>query len=295
MSKIVFYLTFLAKEQFFMNLFLINPFIRLATKSIILSGHNIARRIIYDYELIYLEKGEFTLVYADKPYHCKTGDIIFIRPEIPHAFILDRGEISQPHIHFDITHRPQSENIPISFKDLPTMTVDEKNWIHKDYFSSYAPTPIISVNDKDKFLELFYKIISKDTHPILKKALMIEVLSSVISANYQDLLESNSSHNVAHQIRDYLDAGNGLEMSLSDFSKCFFHSKFYLDKKFKECFGSGIIEYRNKKRLDTSNELLRTLSVTEVADRLGYQSIYAFSRAYKNHFGISPRKAKLNK
>jgi len=278
-----------------MNLFLVNPYIRLATPSVILSGHNIARRIIYDYELIYLERGAFTFTYADKQYTCKSGDVIFIRPGIPHSFILDKGEISQPHVHFDITHRPQSENIPISFKDFSTMNDDEKSLIHKDYFCDYPPTPIISVKDKDAFLEIFYKIVSKDTPPVLKKALMIEALSSIIEDNFPSLLEDQAPSNVVYQIKDYLDAGNGLEMSLSDFSKCFFHSKFYLDKKFKECFGSGIIEYRNKKRLDTSNELLRTLSVTDVADRLGYQSIYAFSRAYKNHFGISPRKAKLNK
>ena len=39
-----------------MNLSLINPYIRLAMESRISSGHNIARRVIYDYELIYLEE-----------------------------------------------------------------------------------------------------------------------------------------------------------------------------------------------------------------------------------------------
>ena len=99
-----------------MNLSLINPYIRLAMKSRIPSGHHIARRIIYDYELIYLEEGCFTFIYNGEAYHCKAGDIIFICPGIAHSFRLDQGEISQPHIHFDITHRPQSEFIPISFK-----------------------------------------------------------------------------------------------------------------------------------------------------------------------------------
>ena len=99
-----------------MNLSEINPYVRLAIPSVITSGHDIARRVIYDYELIYLEKGEFTFIYDGVSYDCQAGDLIFIRPGIPHSFKIDRGDISQPHIHFDITHRLNSEEIPVSFK-----------------------------------------------------------------------------------------------------------------------------------------------------------------------------------
>lgn len=72
-----------------MNLSLINPYIRLAMESRIPSGHNIAQRVIYDYELIYLEEGNFTFVYNGEAYYCKTGDIFFICPGIAHSFYLD--------------------------------------------------------------------------------------------------------------------------------------------------------------------------------------------------------------
>ena len=76
-------------------------------RSVIPSGDNIMRRVIYDYELICLERGEFTLIYDGIPYHCQAGDVIFIRPGIAHSFQFDFGEVSQPHIHFDLTYRPQ--------------------------------------------------------------------------------------------------------------------------------------------------------------------------------------------
>ena len=40
-----------------MNLSLINPHIRLAIESRISAGHNIAKRVIYDYELVYFNSG----------------------------------------------------------------------------------------------------------------------------------------------------------------------------------------------------------------------------------------------
>ena len=52
----------------------------------------------------------------------------------------------------------------------------------------------------------------------------------------------------------------------------------------------GIIAYRNQKRLEYAKELLRDNSVGEVAEQLGYKSIFSFSRAFKLHFGTAPTK-----
>ena len=138
-----------------MNLSLINPYIRLARESRIPKGHTVAKRVIYDYELIYIEEGSFTFIYGDKSFFCNAGDLLFIRPGIPHSFIFDLEAISQPHIHFDITHRPQSEIIPISFKDLDKMSEEERGWIHEDFFPSFHQSPLIHIQNKSDFLENF--------------------------------------------------------------------------------------------------------------------------------------------
>ena len=273
-----------------MNLSLINPYIRLAMESRISAGHNIARRVIYDYELIYLEKGIFNFVYDDITYLCKAGDIIFIRPGIPHSFIIDLGEISQPHIHFDITHRPQSEIIPISFKDLDKMSNEEREWIHEDYFSSFNQAPLINIQNKSDFLENFYHIVSGNSDALTKKSLIIKLIAAIINENFSELIQDNNHVNVVKQIKDYIDAGNGMGMTLDDFAKTFFYDKFYLERKFKESFGVNLIEYRNKKRMELAKHLLKLHSVSEVSEWVGYQSIYAFSRAYKSFFGYAPSK-----
>jgi len=273
-----------------MHLSLINPYIRVAMKSKILSGHNMIQRVIYDYELIYLESGAFTFVYNDISHQCTAGDIIFIHPGIAHSFQFNQGEISQPHIHFDITYRSQSEIIPISFKDFDQMSKTERDWIHKDYFHQYSSTPFLTIKNKPDFLKYFYLIIEKKDDPLLKKALMIQLLSMIIKDNYPYTLDDPVHFHTVYQIKDYIDAGNGLGMSLDDFAKTFFHSKFHLERKFKEAFGVNLIEYRNEKRMALANCFLKTHSVSKVAELLDYQSIYAFSRAYKQYYGYSPSK-----
>lgn len=278
-----------------MHLSLINPYIRVAMESKISEGHNISRRVIYDYEIIYLESGSFTLIYDDVSYRCKKGDIILIRPGISHSFQIDSGDILQPHIHFDITHRANSEIIPVSFKDLNRMTELEREWIHRDYFSAYPKIPIIFINEKDEFLKYFYQIVTHTDDALIKKAIMLRLISMVIRDNFPKKIENSAEHSIAQRIKDYIDAGNGLTMALDKFSDMFCYNKFYLEKKFKEAFGIGIVEYRNGKRMKLADELLKTKNVTDVAYELGYQSIYSFSRAYKLYYGVSPSKRILTR
>ena len=274
-----------------MNLSLINPYIRLAIESKIPAGNNIAQRVIYDYELICLEKGSFSLIYDGSVYKCRAGDIIFIRPGISHSFVLDDGDISQPHIHFDITHRPQSSKIPISFKDISQMTERDREQIHKDYFLSYAPSPLINIKNREEFYETFYGIVSGEHEELMKKSLMIKLIAAIIRDNYPELLQGEEQARVVSQVKDYIDAGNGMGMTLDDFAKTFFYDKFYLERKFKEAYGQSLIEYRNKRRMELSRDLLKVYSVSRVAELSGYRSIYSFSRAYKSFFGHSPSKS----
>ena len=277
-----------------MNLSYINPYIRVAMQSVLSDGHHIARRVIYDYELIYLERGEFTLLYNDVPYHCSEGDWILIRPGVPHSFRLESGEISQPHIHFDLIYRVESHKIPVSFKDRPYMTEEEKGWIHKDYFPSSPDAPFVKIRNKRDFLDLFYSVIS-ERRLLLQKSLMLRLLSELFDSsgeNFSETAEEKERFSVADEIRDYMDAGNGLKMNLDDFAKSFYHSKFYLEKKFKETCGCGLIEYRNIKRMEYADQLLAEHSVSRVAEELGYPSIYSFSRAYKRQYGYPPTRRK---
>lgn len=272
-----------------MHLSLINPYIRLATPSVIPSGHDIMRRVIYDYELIYLECGKFSFIYDDISYRCTKGDIIFICPGIAHSFKLDSGEISQPHIHFDITHHPLSDKIPISFKNIDAMTDTEKSQITMNYFASYKNLPFPKIQDKEKFLNIFYRIISSKTDTLEKKVDMMQIISILIRDNFPDILEKQIHSDAVHRLKDYIDAGNGFGMQLEEFADFFFASKFYLEKRFKEAFGISIIKYRNQKRMELAPCLLKNNSVARVAQMLGYQSMYSFSRAYKQHYGYSPR------
>ena len=270
---------------------IINPYIRVAMQSILRKGSKIARRIIFDYELIYIANGEFILNYNETDYRCTEGQFILLRPGISHSFNVSDTDLSQPHIHFDITHISDSSQVPVCFKDLNELGVEERKLIREDIFRKYPQKPFVIFSDHQAALEVFYTIVN---HPnpssLTQKGLLIRLIDMLIEDNFPEIFVDNteSIYSVEEQVKDYLDANQGLTSNLDDIAKHFNYSKCHLEHRFKDRYGISLIAYRNNKRMQLAKIMLQSRSVSDVSNKLGFSSIYVFSRAFKNHFGISP-------
>ena len=278
-----------------MDASLINPYIRLTMESYLDERMHIRPRVIYDYELIYVESGAFALEYGEGRYECKEGDLVLLCPGVRHSFTIAKGGVSQPHIHFDLIWRPDGAEIPISFKDRSEMTPEEHSWIQKNFLLGHLSSPILTVKERDAVLPLFYRIVRSHTQksPLLVKGMLVELLGVILADNCPTLFDGQGGPSIVRQIRDYVDAGYGFFMNLDDFGRRFAYSKFHLEKRFREEYGSGLIEYRNEKRMQYALKLLESTSVTETAETLGFGSIYSFSRAFKSRYGYAPSKIKI--
>lgn len=272
-----------------MNLFEINPYIRLATFSKLPPFHKIGPRIILDYELLFVKEGDMQLLYNDKTFEIKKGDIVFIRPGIHHKFLCGNKGLNQPHIHFDLFYTSKSEQRKICFKNFQNLTDSEKSLLQKDDFNSFPKNPILKIENKDEFLKLFFAVL-ESKNLLEQKSLFLKILDIIITDNFPEILKFNSrSLDICQNIKHLIDQGQCYKMDLSQIANQFGHDKYYLEKKFKNSFGIGIIAYRNQRRMEYAKKLLEFKSVTEVAEEIGFDSIYAFSRAFKNYYGVSPK------
>jgi AraC-like DNA-binding protein len=67
-------------------------------------------------------------------------------------------------------------------------------------------------------------------------------------------------------------------------------SERYLATKFKQYMGTPVQEYEIRSRVERAEFLLHYcgMTVSEVADALGYKDVYFFSKQFKKHYGKSP-------
>ena len=64
----------------------------------------------------------------------------------------------------------------------------------------------------------------------------------------------------------------------------------YLSNLYKKVTSDTLANYFRSRRLETARLLLaeHTMSVTEIARLLNYSSVYIFSRAFKEKYGVPP-------
>lgn len=270
----------------------LNPYIRVAMRSVIGPGGYIPQRIIFDYELIYVEKGLLLFTYNGISYRCDAGTFLLIRPGIPHSFYCPEDAVSQPHIHFDLAYQQNSSQTPVSFKDEPMMTDAERSLIREDVFFRYPKIPFVTFSDGNTALPLFFRVIDSFSsgRDFTAKAGFMELLDLLLTDNFPNFFSADLSSraDVMQQVKDYIDSSCGIRITLDALEKQFCYSKFYLERRFKEQYGMSLISYSNNKKLELACVLLRDQTVTDVAEYLGFSSIYSFSRAFKNKYGLSP-------
>lgn len=100
---------------------------------------------------------------------------------------------------------------------------------------------------------------------------------------------------LTESIITYLKENLGQEVHLEDISRQFSYSLSSIKRIFKEETGMGMIGYLNRLRLEEAKALLRdtTLSIGEIAMRVGYANTYYFSNAFKKKWGESPSKFRI--
>ncbi len=68
-----------------------------------------------------------------------------------------------------------------------------------------------------------------------------------------------------------------------------------LNNLFNECYGMSCSKYITKIKMDKSLELLKLdNSLENIRKKLGYANAFSFSAAFKDYFGVAPKKYKLD-
>ncbi len=95
---------------------------------------------------------------------------------------------------------------------------------------------------------------------------------------------------LCYRMMYYIDTHLYTMQSLAEIADAMNYNYSYLSALFRQHSSTTLLEYYRNRRLEAAKLLLAEgkLSVGAIADLLRYSSVYTFSRAYKEKYGVSP-------
>ncbi|MCR4694109.1 MAG: AraC family transcriptional regulator [Pseudobutyrivibrio sp.] len=233
------------------------------------------RGTLSSFLFFYVEDGEGVLDYNGIDYHLKKGDCAFINCNNPYLISSSNHLWNLAWVHFNGASMPM---------------------IHSKYLER-SGSPCFEALNSQKIKEIHQNIFHiADCENYVKDMSIMSALTRLLEEIMRQCWKSDkdSGKLVSAQrwqpIKDYIDINYKTNISLDDLSIKFAINKFYLTRKFKNLYGNTIGDYITNLRITNAKELLRfsDLSITEVAQTIGYNDSAYFARVFTKAEGISP-------
>jgi AraC family transcriptional regulator of arabinose operon len=154
----------------------------------------------------------------------------------------------------------------------------------------------LDVIDQEQLSRQFEELISLHTTRSLsarirEKAIILELIASYLE-QVSDKTAASTSFNFERpiKIRRYIEEHLHQALTVEALAHAFYLHPNYFIKYFKKHFGVSPLRYINRKRMETAKYLLKTtnLSIKEIAERIGFEELNYFSRAFKKETSLSP-------
>ncbi|MBQ4145854.1 MAG: AraC family transcriptional regulator [Clostridia bacterium] len=234
------------------------------------------------FELTIIDEGEGEVVINGDSVRVKKNDICITMPYDTHEIVSSK------------TNLLKIRNI--AFSVIKPSLSQEYNRILRDYFNSDCR------RFSDKTIVLLVELILKEiiNEDNLNKELVSSLLDSMmhyIIKNFKEIKLANdkdiSDYDIlCFQIMNYINTNIMTINNLNEITEVFNYSYPYLSAVFNKTTKTTLREYFYNAKMEKSRELLfeQKIPVYKVAEKLNYSSSNAFTKAFKNKYGVSPSK-----
>lgn len=233
------------------------------------------------YELTVVTDGKGTVYTNDVPTEVSKGDIYLSYPGDFHKICSSDNE---PMKYDFFAFNTQNEGLQEELRSI-VAAYGYNERVFRDSRVQYAVS--------DAIAEYTSK---QEYHNEIMSLLFSQIIYYTVRSFRTDkpLMQSKytvSADELCYQIMHYIDTNIYSIEKLSVLAKVFNYNYSYLSDIFKRTTGNTIAEYYQTRRLDTAALLLKEkkLKIGRIAEMLRYSSLYSFSKAFKNKFGISPK------
>lgn len=248
-------------------------------------GYQIGSHTQHCYEISYIVSG-CGIYYTDgKSYPVKAGDIFINLPGQQHdgkADTIDPFRYFYIGFNFDNSHEEQD-----AFQHMKKMFDQIEKQVVPDMFGI-----------QNAFVSIFNELINlKEFSPLMIKTYIHQIII-LAYRNFYDTWKKeyippkgmDETKKIVYDIVNYIDTNLCNITELKQIANELGYSYSHLSHIFTREIGLTIKDYYNRKRFEKAVEWLKNsdMSITGIAQKLQYQSIHSFSKAFRKNFGISP-------
>lgn len=250
-----------------------------------------------DFSAKYVLEGEERYHFTTKKVSVSSGEYVFGNKRTVASINIDSQKPVKG-ICIDIAQDKISDVIDFTFAKNDTFKkfLFEQEWQSKKYNAAHTSLGYAIQQMGQKYdeinagsihfnTEIFYAIaecIVKDQQLLFNQFQNLKAVKTATNSRLFDFI---------YDAKNYIDANFMQKINCNEIAKEAKLSEYHFIRVFKSIFGVTPYKYTINKRLDFAMELLQNnYSITDISILLGYNDVPAFSKAFKEEYGISPKK-----
>lgn len=247
------------------------------------------------WELVCVDRGEIDALAGDRRLTLKKGNILFHKPNEFHN-VLTNGKVSPSLVVIGFEcHSPaiksfedQLMSVQDTEKELMAQIIVEA----RNTFSGRLDDPYQEelIFNSEPLTFGSAQLISHYLEQLMIHLYRRYFSYSLPVRSSRFLAEASSGNDTYNRIVRYMEEHLGERMTIDRICRDNLVGRSQLQKLFRDTKGCGVIEFSSMMKIDTAKQMIRDnqLNFTQIADRLGYNSIHYFSRQFKQITTMTP-------
>lgn len=229
-------------------------------------------------EITYAISGEATIYNNGEPCTIKAGDIHIVSKGETHEIVVDQNKNFR-YVCFGIGLNPENA----SYSALQEIFSEDK---------------IVKIKAADEIRTLVTMLmnelyVEQEFQGNMVEMLILQILVSLyrkrpVEVNLKS--KENFSGKAVYEILRYIDTNLTQIKNIQMISENLSYSRYYISHIFKDKIGMTVNEYITRRKIDMAIELLKDgrMRISEVAEKLNYESTQSFSKMFKKQTGLTP-------
>ena len=247
------------------------------------------------WELVCVDRGEIDALAGDRRLTLKKGNILFHKPNEFHN-VLTNGKVSPSLVVIGFEcHSPaiksfedQLMSVQDTEKELMAQIIVEA----RNTFSGRLDDPYQEelIFNSEPLTFGSAQLISHYLEQLMIHLYRRYFSYSLPVRSSRFLAEASSGNDTYNRVVRYMEEHLGERMTIDRICRDNLVGRSQLQKLFRDTKGCGVIEFFSMMKIDTAKQMIRDnqLNFTQIADRLGYNSIHYFSRQFKQITTMTP-------